>query len=69
MHQIKFYVYESCVKYFILAIWSQGNLGENRSSVPFACCTGQHNWGCCLNESEKTEVLCHTRCGTIKIPP
>ena len=44
MHQIKFYVYESCVKYFILAIWSQGNLSENLSSVPFSCCTGQHNW-------------------------
>ena len=39
------------------------------SSVPLACQRKHIIWGGLLYETPKTEALCHSRYGTIKIPP
>ena len=40
-----------------------------RSSAPLARGKRRLNWGGLSDETWETEVLCHSRCGTIKIPP
>ena len=48
---------------------SRGNSGQNESSVTLACRTRRLSVAVLWNETDKTEVPCHSSCGTIKIPP
>ena len=48
---------------------SRGNPGQIGSSVTLACRTRRLSVAVLWNETDKTEVPCHSSCGTIKIPP